>query len=123
MNSNSDMNVNVRFGTLGDYFELMKQNNEIISKKPRTFSGDFFTYADRNDHYWSGYFTSRPFNKRLDRIVEHYLRSAEITFSLTNLLSLKTKSDFVDKNDLYKKLLVARRYLALFQHHDGSKLA
>lgn len=116
MNSNPDMNVEIKFGTLSDYFQILDEHNSKTNKKVESFSGDFFTYADRNDHYWSGYFTSRPFNKRLDRLVESYLRSAEIVFSLTNLIS---NNKFKHSNELYKKLLTARRNLGLFQHHDG----
>ncbi len=116
MNSRPDWNVNIQFGTLKDYFTLVRD------KKPQNempvLSGDFFTYADRADHYWSGYFTSRPLYKRLDRTVEYYLRSAEILFSFANLHSLKNKQESFD-NVLYKKLLTARRNLGLFQHHDG----
>ena len=116
MNSRADMNVNVQFGTLKDYFNLVRQKKPI-TKMP-VLSGDFFTYADRNDHYWSGYYTSRPLYKRLGRTVEYYLRTAEILFSFANLNSLKTKkTSFNDQ--LYKKLLKARRNLGLFQHHDG----
>jgi alpha-mannosidase II len=119
MNSNQEMNVEVKFGTLGEYFELVKERNHNMGIKPRTFSGDFFTYADEMDHYWSGYFTSRPFTKRLDRILEHYLRSAEILFSFTNLLQSNSKNELTVLNGLYKNLLLARRNLGLFQHHDG----
>ena len=118
---NANMNVNIRFGTLKDYFEVMRLNNLQTQKKVKTLSGDFFTYSDRNDHYWSGYYTSRPFYKHLDRIVEHYLRASEILFSLCNLIQGRNgeNAKFTNANRLYKLMLVARRNLAVFQHHDG----
>jgi len=76
--------LQVRFSTLTDYFTALRERAGSAARQPtvgRTIprgypvlSGDFFTYADRDDHYWSGYFTSRPFYKALDRIVEGYQR-------------------------------------------------
>jgi len=119
MNSREDWNVNARFGTLSDYFEVLRVQSDAKNRKFETLSGDFFTYADRQDHYWSGYYTSRVFYKRLDRIVEYYLRNAEIAFSLSNLIEMDRENKFEQANSLFKDLLVARRNLALFQHHDG----
>lgn len=117
MNSRKDWNVNIQFGTLKDYFDKLQSLNIKNNHQVETFSGDFFTYADRENHYWSGYYTSRPFNKRLDRVVEHYLRSAEIVFSYANLLQYRIGKSFKLTNPLYIKLLEARRNLGLFQHH------
>ncbi|CAF0946516.1 unnamed protein product [Brachionus calyciflorus] len=116
MNSKAEFNVNIKWGTLKDYFELVKENDLKENIQVPSFSGDFFTYADRQDHYWSGYFTSRAFYKRLDRVVEGYLRTAEIFYSLNNL---NGKDNGEKMNNLYKELLGARRNLGLFQHHDG----
>ena len=70
--------MQVKFATLSDYFVALRERAgaapENIPPHYPVLSGDFYTYADRDDHYWSGYFTSRPFYKRLNRVMESHLR-------------------------------------------------
>jgi alpha-mannosidase II len=83
----SSLNINLtcvpvclqaQFGTLTEYFTAVyKANNVPQGARPPDYpvlSGDFFAYADREDHYWSGYYTSRPFYKSMDRVLESHLR-------------------------------------------------
>lgn len=72
MNNEPSLNVEAKFGTLQEYFDSVRSEKKLTDFP--SLSGDFFTYSDREDHYWSGYFTSRPFHKRLDRILLTYLR-------------------------------------------------
>ncbi len=48
------------------------------------YSGDFFTYTDRENQYWSGYFTTRPYSKQLSRDASSALRTAEILYSFAH---------------------------------------
>lgn len=114
MNSNPDLHVKAQFGTLSDYFNAVLKELKL-SDFP-VLTGDFFTYSDRDDHYWSGYYTSRPFYKRMDRVLLHYLRSAEIILCLKYL-----KNDLTTEKDteFERMLQEARRSHSLFQHHDG----
>jgi len=67
------------FGTLRDYFEAV-QSSSSFNNFP-SLTGDFFTYADKNEDYWSGYFTSRPFYKCMDRELVAKLRYDKNVFS------------------------------------------
>ncbi|KAI6170764.1 Glycoside hydrolase and Glycosyl hydrolases 38 domain containing protein [Aphelenchoides bicaudatus] len=110
-------------GTLQDYFSLLdkrlSEETEEERKDLPILSGDFFTYADRDDHYWSGYYTSRPFYKHMDRTVQHYVRSADILFALAQWKAKESGKQFKFGNLLYDTLVQSRRSLSLFQHHDG----
>ncbi|XP_071451784.1 alpha-mannosidase 2 [Hetaerina americana] len=167
LNTSPNLNVQVQFGTLDEYFTALrsemgeadddsetqtgnKHQPNVSPTAPASafpsLSGDFFTYADRDDHYWSGYFTSRPFYKRMDRVLMAYLRAAELLFSMalgargrqvrrpdvptpaptppSLLLPLSSPSSPVARLlssewALLSRLRKARRWHSLFQHHDG----
>lgn len=108
INNDQHLNVEAKFATLQEYFDSVKE--EKGHQKFPSLSGDFFTYADRDDHYWSGYFTSRPYYKRMDRILMNFLRSAEMLHSWSN---------WDGSFGMDKRLENARRALSIFQHHDG----
>uniref|UniRef100_A0A8C6YFL6 Alpha-mannosidase n=1 Tax=Naja naja TaxID=35670 RepID=A0A8C6YFL6_NAJNA len=123
LNARPELHVQAQFGTLSDYFDaLYKQMNIVPGMRPPGFpvlSGDFFSYADREDHYWTGYYTSRPFYKSMGRVLEAHLRAAETLYSLA--LSHARHAGMESRYPLsdYAMLTDARRNLGLFQHHDA----
>lgn len=46
---------------LSEYFGAVSAENLPYS----TFAGDFFPYADNEESYWTGYFTSKSSLKKL----------------------------------------------------------
>ncbi|KAL1229979.1 Alpha-mannosidase [Trichinella pseudospiralis] len=115
-----DWNVEVQFGTLEDYYRALFKRADVGGETFPTLSGDFFTYADRNQDYWSGYYTSRPLYKRMERILASFLRGAEIMFNLAaSDVRSKGLEHQLPSQRLFNNLVVARRNLALFQHHDA----
>ncbi|XP_038058190.1 alpha-mannosidase 2-like isoform X2 [Patiria miniata] len=124
MNSQPGWHVQAQFGTLSDYFNtIIEHTKGPTGTQPQGFpvlSGDFFTYTDREKDYWSGYYTSRPFYKNMDRILESHLRGAEIIYTVaaTKARQVGTGQKF-DEDSMIKMLTTARRNLGLFQHHDA----
>ncbi|XP_023529523.1 alpha-mannosidase 2-like [Cucurbita pepo subsp. pepo] len=130
INSNPSLNAEVKFGTLEDYFRTLRDESEKINYSLPgeigsslvggfpSLSGDFFTYADRQQDYWSGYYVSRPFFKAVDRVLERTLRAAEMILALLLGPCQRSQCEKLPIGFSYK-LTAARRNLALFQHHDG----
>ncbi|CAI0455731.1 unnamed protein product [Linum tenue] len=130
INSSPSLNAEAKFGTLEDYFQTLREESdrinyslpgEVGSSQVGGFpslSGDFFTYADREKDYWSGYYVSRPFFKAVDRVLEQTLRATEMMVALFVGHCQRQQCDKLVTGFSYK-LTAARRNLALFQHHDG----
>ncbi|CAJ0933285.1 unnamed protein product, partial [Mesorhabditis belari] len=98
-------NVKAFFSTVTEYFEAL-DSQEIIP----ALTGDFFPYLEKLNNpnkYWTGYFTHRPHHKRTERLLMGQLAALDL---------MK-----VGANDLknLEILQLARRDVALFQHHDG----
>lgn len=114
-------NAKIGFGTPRDYFREIQHRQDQFP----TLKGDFFPYSDifTDGHpaYWTGYFTTRPMYKWLSRDLEHNLRALEILFTVTYNRAHQTKEVNILRvlEKSYEKLVLARRNLGLFQHHDA----
>lgn len=126
------------FGTLDDYFSAIEKRQPLVAAESEDASktdsypslvGDFMPYADvyvkPEPQYWTGYYSTRPYFKALGRQTQHWLRVAEILYTLARNHVRQTphfgSESAVEKklNQEYKILSEARQNLALFQHHDG----
>ena len=79
--------------------------------------GDFFTYCDEDQDYWSGYFTTRPFMKGLTRTTQSVLRTGESLYVLERAIA--GGSNEGSRKGWFGAIEKARSNLGIFQHHDG----
>lgn len=110
-------NTHARFATLTEYFEGVLSSKEAQEQasagdtpgtKIPVLTGSFFTYADKELEYWSGYYTSGPFYKRMVRDLQGKARAAELLNSLLGAPGGRPR-----------ELAAAKQGMALFQHHDA----
>ncbi len=70
--ANKDSRVNVFYSSPEEYFKQKRSANITFPTK----TDDFFPYSDDWQAYWTGYFTSRPSQKRYAFRLTSYLQSA-----------------------------------------------
>lgn len=111
----------MKWGTLSEYFSAVKSRITNFDD----LTGDFFVYSDVFSEgapaYWSGYYSTRPYMKKLSRELENNLRSAEILYTWAYNLakSLDNQAAIHTFESNFENLSKARANLALFQHHDA----
>ncbi|BFF95147.1 lysosomal alpha-mannosidase-like [Drosophila madeirensis] len=70
---------------------------------------DFFPYASDSNSFWTGYYTSRPTQKRFERDGNHMLQTAKQLSVFADLKSEQQKED----------LDYLRQIMGVMQHHDA----
>ncbi|KYQ91603.1 alpha-mannosidase [Tieghemostelium lacteum] len=100
-------NVKVVYSTLEQFFAETLEWHQKNNVPMNYHDYDFFPYADKVDHYWTGYYTSRPKLKGDSRTISSKLRSAEIYHSLQQ------------KEDFGWAIKDASKNCSILQHHDA----
>jgi hypothetical protein len=71
----AELGVWAQFSTLSDYFSGAQKDGQFPS-----LQGDFMPYADNEQSYWTGYYTTRPLLKERSRVSDpHTQRLARLT--------------------------------------------
>ena len=130
INGKNEWKMNIKFGNLTEYFnhvkkiahEKVSQSGSSTLDSPELFptiSGDFYPYTEKNQEYWTGYYTTRPLNKRFSREIESLVHATDafnvMLYSIFKYYNVKYEGySIVSEN-----LRTARRELGMFLHHDG----
>ena len=79
--ANATTDITIQFGTIQDYFQAVMAENAAFS----AFEGDFvpyMSYHNGNKKSWTGFFSSRPFQKSQTYVAHSLVRAAEIAAGL-----------------------------------------
>ncbi|XP_022230104.2 lysosomal alpha-mannosidase-like [Drosophila obscura] len=93
----------VFYSTPGCYLNALHQTLATWPNKTQ----DFFPYANDSNSFWTGYYTSRPTQKRFERDGNHMLQTAKQLSVFAGLSSEQQKKD-LDK---------LRQIMGVMQHH------
>ena len=94
-----------------------KPPGDPAQQLPVLQGGSFFTYSDKEDEYWSGYYTSRPFVKRLGRHAEALLHA------VSSLAAWRARGTAPTQTPEQAAALASARWdISIFQHRTTPSL-
>ncbi|XP_017121037.1 lysosomal alpha-mannosidase isoform X1 [Drosophila elegans] len=97
--------VNVFYSTPSCYLYELHQLQQTWPNKTE----DFFPYSSDSHSYWTGYFTSRPTQKRFHRDGNHFFQTVKQLSVLANLTSPQHAEDLENLSQA----------MGIMQHHDA----
>ncbi|KAJ8898443.1 hypothetical protein PR048_003803 [Dryococelus australis] len=97
--------IHLLYSTPSCYLKAVHEANVTLTTK----TDDFFPYASDEHSYWTGYFTSRPTQKRFERTTNNML---QVCKQLSVLARLSGEEE-------ERKLNWAREAQGVMQHHDA----
>lgn len=114
INKNTHYDVQIKYATVSDYlYTLHKRFSHV---RFPVIKHDFFPYADNEDSYWSGHFSSLPNLKKRIREAESQLRASETSMAFARLLESKQSINWGLFSTILQKF---RESVGLVQHHDS----
>ncbi|EDW77500.1 uncharacterized protein Dwil_GK24524 [Drosophila willistoni] len=96
---------NIFYSTASCYLNSLHKGLQTWPNKTQ----DFLPHSNEAKSYWTGYFTSRPTQKRFERDGNHMLQTAKQLSTFANLSSDKQTKD----------LDYLRKIMGVMQHHDA----
>ncbi|XP_068158601.1 lysosomal alpha-mannosidase-like isoform X2 [Drosophila tropicalis] len=96
---------NIFYSTASCYLNSLHKGLQTWPNKTQ----DFLPHSNEAKSYWTGYFTSRPTQKRFERDGNHMLQTAKQLSTFANLSSDKQTKD----------LDYLRQVMGVMQHHDA----
>ena len=76
-------NLTVKYSRVGDWLDGVKAHGAATNKEWHVHRGDFFPYETDQQEYWSGYYTTLPYFKRLTRQFADYTSTTSFLASMS----------------------------------------
>ncbi|OWF35943.1 Alpha-mannosidase 2x [Mizuhopecten yessoensis] len=108
INNNPKFNMMMKYGTLKDYLAEVK--NQYNTSGSPLYTGDFLPYTDNGNDYWTGFYSSRPEQKRAIRELQETFHAGSVWNSLSPLTNSRRSRDEMEH---------VAWTVSLMQHHDA----